>query len=103
MRDALGGGVYISDGFVMTIAWRWRLVGPFVISVIAVSAGVLIKVLTGPVPDEWWYALAVYVGGVFGFPWSLMLGGWWLFSGLLINAAALFVIGWVVETRGAAT
>jgi len=59
---------------------------------IAVGITVSVRVLTGPLPDEWEYAMAVYLG-MLGLPWSMSFSGGWIFAGLVINAVILFIVG----------
>jgi hypothetical protein len=67
--------------------------------VIVATAAVVVWVQTGPVPDDLFEALAVYIGAMLGFPWGLMFSGWSLFLGLPINAAILFAIGLLLDSR----
>jgi len=79
------------------LQWRYRFLIPYAILVLALAAWVILRARREPPPNEWEYALTVYVAVPFGLPWSLLFAGWWIYSGLLINAGLLFGIGWLIE------
>lgn len=71
----------------------------YAVVILGLTAWVIIWSRRGPPPDESHYALIVYVAVPFGLPWSLLLAGWWIFSGLLINAMVLYGLGWLIDGR----
>jgi len=81
----------------VTLPWRYRFLVPYSMLVLALAAWVILRTPRGLAPDEWEYALMVYVAVPFGFPWSLLSAGLWIYSGLLINAGLLFGLGWLIE------
>ena len=81
----------------MTLPWRFRFLVLYAVIVVGLSLWVVIRTRRGSVPDEWWYALTVYVATPFGLPWSMLFAGWWIYLGLLFNGAVLFGLGWLVE------
>ena len=98
-RDSLGGGADNVRAFetAVTLPWRYRFLIPYAILVLALAAWVILHARRGPPPNEWEYALTVYVAVPFGLPWSLLFAGLWIYSGLLINGALLFGLGWLIE------
>jgi len=82
----------------VTIPWRWLLVGPYLTLAFVIAMVVSIRVLTGPVPGDLEMATTIYLT-VLGVPWSAWLDGWWILAGVPANAALLFGLGWLLDSR----
>jgi len=69
----------------------------YAVVILGLTVWVIIWTRRGPPPDESHYALIGYVAVPFGLPWSLLFAGWWINSGLVINAVVLYGLGWLID------